>query len=41
MWDVKNGTVELIYKISSITDVENKLVATRGKGGTDKLGDWG
>ena len=25
---------------SRITDVENKLMVTRGFGGRDKLGDW-
>ena len=36
----KNGTNELIYKTEIVTDVENKLMVTGGKGRGDKLGDW-
>ena len=36
----KNGTNELIYKTETVTDVENKLMVTRGDGGGNKLGDW-
>ena len=32
----KRGANELIYK----TEVENKLMITRGKAGRDKFGDW-
>ena len=44
MWTLKNGktyffNLKLIYK--TVTDVENKLMVTRGEGwGRDKLGDW-
>ena len=33
------GSDELIYKIETVTNIENKLMATRGEGGMDKLGD--
>ena len=41
----KNGTNEQIYKTEIVTDVENKLMVTRGERGgvgegRDKLGDW-
>ena len=35
MWNLKkrkNGTNEPIYKTEIVTDVENKLMATKGKG---------
>ena len=35
-----NGTNELTYKTEIVTDVENKLMVTGGKGGRDKFGDW-
>ena len=32
---------ELIYKTEIVTDVENKVMVTKGKVvGSDKLGDW-
>ena len=32
MWNLKkNGTNELIYKTNSVTDVENKLMVTKGE----------
>ena len=37
---LKNGTNEPIYKSEIVTDVENKLMVTKEKGGKDKLGDW-
>ena len=42
MWNLKNGTNEPIYKTNRVTDVENKLMATKGErgGGRDKLGNW-
>ena len=37
---LKTGTNELIYKTEiELTDVENKLMVTRGKGRRDKLED--
>ena len=37
----KKGTNELIYKIEIVSDVENKLMVTKGeRGRRDKLGDW-
>ena len=37
----KSGTNETyLQNINRVTDVENKLMATRGKRGRDKLGDW-
>ena len=39
MWDLKNYvTNELIYKTERLTDIENKFMVTKGKGGRDKLG---
>ena len=29
MWNLKNGTHELIYKTERVTDVENKLMVTK------------
>ena len=29
---LKNGTNELIYKTGTLTDLENELMVTRGKG---------
>ena len=39
-WGIlKNDTNELIYKTNRLTDIENKLMVTKGKGGgRDKLG---
>ena len=31
IWNLKQGTNELIYKIDGVTDVENKLMVTRVK----------
>ena len=31
MWHLKNGTNKLIYKTNRVTDVENKLMVTRGE----------
>ena len=37
----QNGTNELIYKTEiRVTDVENKLMVTKGGKKGDKLGDW-
>ena len=36
----KNGTNEAIYKTEIESQIENKLMVTKGKGGGDKLGDW-
>lgn len=33
------GSNELIYKIETVTNIENMLMAMRGEGGMDKLGD--
>ena len=44
MQNLKNDTNELIYKENRLTDMENKLMVTKGdsKGeGGDKLGIWG
>lgn len=38
--NVKNGTIELIYKINRITVVENKHGYQGIQVGRDKLGDW-
>ena len=46
MWNLKNYTNELIYKTEIGSQIENKLVVTkgdsrgrrRGEGGRDKLG---
>ena len=35
--NLKNDTSELTYRL---TDIENKLVVTKGEGGRDKLGIW-
>ena len=38
MWNLKKKLYnELIYKTNRITDVENKLLITKGE---NKLGDW-
>ena len=39
MWNLKYDTNELIYKANRLTDIENKLMATKGEGGV-KLGVW-
>ena len=37
----KNDTNKLIYKTETLTDLENKLMITRGKGmRREKLGIW-
>ena len=42
MWNLKNHTDESIYQNRNrLTDIENKLMVTKGKGGRDKLGVWG
>ena len=38
MWNLKNDTNDLIYKIEIVTDVENKLMVSKGE--WDKLGYW-
>ena len=38
MWNLKNDTNDLIYKIEIVTDVENKLMVSKGEWG--KLGYW-
>ena len=41
IWNLKNDTNELIYKTSKLTDVENKLVVTKGeRQERDILGVW-
>ena len=42
VWNLKNGTNELIYKTERVTDVENKLMVTKGESrwGRDKLSVW-
>ena len=40
MWNLKNKN-ELIYKTKIDSDIENKLMVTRGESrGRDKLGVW-
>ena len=38
MWNLKNDTNDLIYKIETVTIVENKLMVSKGE--WDKLGYW-
>ena len=38
MWNIKNSTNELVYKTERFTDIENKLMVT--KGGGNKSGVW-
>ena len=40
MWNGKKGTNELLYKteIDSLTDIENKLMVTKGRGEARRLG---
>ena len=33
MWNLKNYTNELIYKTNRLTDIENKLLLTKGEKG--------
>ena len=43
MWNLKNNTNESMYKTETdFTDIENKLMATKGEreGGQDKLEYW-
>ena len=41
MWNLKNNTNKCMCKTERLTDIENKLMVTRGeRGGRDKLGDW-
>ena len=41
MWNLKCDTNELIYKRNRLTDIENKLIVTKGEeGGRDKLEVW-
>ena len=32
MWNLKSNTNELIYKTKTLTDLENELMVTKGKG---------
>ena len=42
MWNLKKGTNELINKTEIVTDVENKLMVTRGGGeGVGQIGRLG
>ena len=42
MWNPKYDTNELMYETEIDTDIENKLMVTKGeeKQGRDKLGAW-
>ena len=41
MWNLKSNTSESIYKTERLTDIENKLVVTKGERERgDKLGLW-
>ena len=44
MWNLKYDTNELIYETERLTDIENKLMVTKGgsgrRGRGDKLGIW-
>ena len=41
MWNLKNDTNEVIYKIETDSDLENKLKVTKGeRWGRVKLGGW-
>ena len=40
MRNLPNSTDELLYKTNTLTDIENKLIVTKGAGGWDKLGIW-
>ena len=33
MWNLKKDTYELIYKTNRLTDIENKLIFTKGERG--------
>ena len=39
MWNLKNGTNELIYKTETDSKTQ-KTNFTKGEGGKDKLGVW-
>ena len=38
MWDLKNDANELIYKTEIDSDIENKLIVTKGDGGGEGVG---
>ena len=41
MWNVKYDPNEVIYKTETDSDIENKLMVTKGeRGGEGKLGVW-
>ena len=41
MWNLKNGTKEVIYKTEIDLQTENKYMVTKGEqGGENKLGTW-
>ena len=41
MWSLKKWyKLTYVENRNRVTDVENKFMVTRGKGGRDKLGDW-
>ena len=42
MWNLKYNTNESIYKTETDSDIENKLLVTKGERdrGWDKLGVW-
>ena len=42
MWNLKYDTNQLIYKTETDSDIENKRMVTKGKGGweRDKWGVW-
>ena len=35
MWNLKYGTDEPIHKTETVTDIENRLVVAKGKGGEE------
>ena len=37
MWNLKYDTNELIYKTNRLTDIENKLMVTKGESGREGL----
>ena len=41
MWNLKTGTNVPIYKTEIVTDVENKLMVTKGEGGGGSVGRLG
>jgi len=41
MWNLKNYENDLVYKTETDSDIENKLIVTKGgKSRRDKLGIW-